>query len=254
MRAPVARWTALLLGSGIPSDNRQTVTAPPPDPPEVEPRPVPRPRPPRAPMSPEERERRDREDARLLEAYRSGDSRAFAQLLARHRGPVYNFCLRMLGNKSAAEDALQEVFSRVAKSAPTWTRQARVTTWLYTIARNHCIDELRKANHRETASLDRPLQGEDGPTRGEVIFDEEGIAPDRGAELPRLRARLVLALEALPADQREVFLMREHAGMAFKEIAEVVRVKEDTAKSRMRYALERLRASLAELGVTREDL
>ncbi len=230
------------------------MTALPTDPADAEPLPAPQPRPPRPQLSAEERERRDREDARLLEAYRSGDSRAFAQLLARHRGPVYTFCLRMLGNKSAAEDALQEVFARVARSAPQWKPQARVTAWIFAIARHHCIDELRKAKFRQTASLDRPLQGEDGPTLGEVVSDEEGIAPDRGAELPRLRARLMSALEALPDEQREVFLMREHGGMAFKEIAVLVDAKEETAKSRMRYALDHLRRALERLGVTREDL
>ena len=109
------------------------------------------------PIDPD-KEARDKDDARLMTLYKKGDAKAFEALLARHRKPVFNFCLRMLGHPPAAEDALQEVFLKVCKSAKDWERQAKFTTWLYTIARNHCIDAIRKARHRKTASLDQPLK------------------------------------------------------------------------------------------------
>jgi RNA polymerase sigma-70 factor (ECF subfamily) len=160
----------------------------------------------------------------------------------------------MLGERTAAEDAFQEVFIKVAKGARDWERQARVTTWIYTIARNHCIDALRKARYRQTASLDQPLHDGDGPTLGERVVDEDGPGPDRGAASRQLRAPLLEALAALPAEQREVFVMREQAGMQFRDIAEAVGVPENTVKSRMRYALEHLRTHLGRLGITREDV
>lgn len=206
-----------------------------------------------APASEDARERADREDVALMLRFKSGEARAFELLLARHRRGVFNFCLKMLGDRAAAEDAMQEVFLRVVRSAKDWERQAKVTTWLYTIARNHCIDAIRKAGYRKTASLDHALNDQEGDAPlGERVADEEGIAPDRGAESARMRLILARAIAALPAEQREVFVMREHAGMPFKDIAAVVGVPENTVKSRMRYALEHLRQSLARAGVTRD--
>lgn len=200
-------------------------------------------------------ERAAREDAELMTRFKRGDARAFEQILARHKRGVFNFCLKMLGDRAAAEDALQEVFLRVVRSAKDWERQAKLTTWIYTIARNHCIDAIRKATHRKTASLDHPLKGSE--EEGSALMDrvaDEGIGPDRGAESARMRERIASAIAALPAEQREVFVMREHAGMPFKDIASVVGVPENTVKSRMRYALEHLRESLRRSGVTEEEI
>ena len=198
-----------------------------------------------------EKAARDQEDEVWLRAYQSGDVSGFEKLLKRHRSGVFTFCLKMLGEKSAAEDALQEIFLRVVKAAPKWKRQAKVRTWIYTIARNHCIDALRKARHRKTASLDQPLSKEeaDGASLGEQTADDKAMAPDRGAAQTRIREALVSALASLSEEQREVFVMREYAGMPFKEIASVVGVSENTVKSRMRYALEHMRAHLQKAGI-----
>jgi RNA polymerase sigma-70 factor (ECF subfamily) len=186
-----------------------------------------------------------------MRRFKRGDAKAFALLLRQHKKPVYNFCLRMIGDRTGAEDAMQEVFLRVLRSAQDWEKQAKFTTWLYTIARNHCVDLLRRAKYRQTASLDQTLgNDEGGSTLQDRVADEGAIAPDRGAESVRLRALLDAALRALPEEQREVFVMREHAGMPFKDIAEVVGVPENTVKSRMRYALEHLRKSLEKAGVS----
>lgn len=197
------------------------------------------------------KKKRDDEDARCMAAFKKGDPRAFEALLKRHEKPVFNFCLRMIGNREAAQDATQEVFLKVVRNAKKWERNAKFTTWLFTIARNHCIDALRKASHRKTASLDQSLkQGEDdGATLGDRVADEASVTPDRGAESLRLRGLLADAITSLSEEQREVFVMREYAGMPFKEIATVVGVPENTVKSRMRYALEHLRGHLAKHGV-----
>lgn len=193
---------------------------------------------------------RDVEDVELMRRFKRGDAKAFELLLRKHKKPVYNFCLRMLGDRTGAEDAMQEVFLRVLRSAQDWEKQAKFTTWLYTIARNHCVDLLRRAKYRQTASLDQTLGNEEGgSTLQDRVADEAALLPDRGAESVRLRAVLGAALAALPEEQREVFVMREYAGMPFKEIAEVVGVPENTVKSRMRYALEHLRRSLEKAGV-----
>lgn len=189
-------------------------------------------------------------------AFKRGHARAFETLLKRHKKAIYNFCLRMLTNPSAAEDATQEVFLKLVRGAKKWERQAKLTTWLFTIARNHCIDAQRKATYRKTASLDQPLKKEEDSTATlqDRVSDEMSVTPDRGAESRRLRAKLTAALDGLAEEQREVFVMREYAGMPFKEIAQVVGVPENTVKSRMRYALENLRRALATQGIKPETM
>lgn len=198
----------------------------------------------------------DAEDTKAMLAFQNGDASAFDRLIRRHQRALYNFCYRMLGSPAAAEDSTQEVLLKMVRATDRWTPSARVRTWMYRIARNHCIDELRKAKHRQTESMDRPLQEEGaagGGTLGDRLADSQAVPPDRGAASLHLRERLIQAIQALPEEQREVFLMREQAGLPFKEIADVVGVPENTAKSRMRYALEALRASLAQGGVTKSD-
>jgi RNA polymerase sigma-70 factor, ECF subfamily len=196
----------------------------------------------------------DSNDEQLMLAFKSGDARAFHTLVQRHRGPVFNFILRYTQHRQRAEDLLQETWLKVVRSTHEYQPKARFTTWVYTIARNLCVDSARKESYRKTESLDAPVDAldDDGRTRGDLVADAEGATPDRAAHNVRLRPILARALASLPEEQREVFLLREYQGIGFKEIAEVTGVNENTVKSRMRYALEGLRKRLAELGVDGE--
>ena len=184
-------------------------------------------------------------------AFRAGDARAFETLVRRHRTPVFNFILRFTGHRARAEDVLQETWLKVVRSAGEYTPKAKFTTWLYTIARNLCVDSARKESYRQASSLEAPAagaDGEEGRPLGEGLPDT-GASPERGAYNARLRPLLERALASLPEEQREVFILREYSGIPFKDIAEVTGVSENTVKSRMRYALDGLRRRLAELGV-----
>ena len=186
-------------------------------------------------------------DEVLMVRFQGGDRGAFTLLLSRHKTPLYNFALRHVGNGGTAEEVVQDAFVRVVQNAADFKHEARFSTWLYTIARNLCIDSMRKRALRRHPSLDEPRPGPDGdgPTLGERLPDSRGDT-ERSAVSGEIRERVLAAVQELPDEQREVFLMREVANLPFKEIAEIVGVSENTIKSRMRYALERLQAALSE--------
>src|SRR5258705_1186669 len=192
----------------------------------------------------------ERTDEELLAAYQQGDPGAFEALLRRHRAPLFTFLLRMLGTRERAEDLAQETFLRIGKGAQAWEHRARFQTWLFTIARNLCVDQARRDRFRRADSLD--AEGPDGEQAMVDSVPGREIDPGRGAESALLRPVLQRALLSLPAEQREVFVLREQAGVPFKEIAVMVGVNENTVKSRMRYALEGLRKALAAAGVSAE--
>jgi RNA polymerase sigma-70 factor (ECF subfamily) len=188
----------------------------------------------------------DPPDETLMLRYQQGDRGAFAQLVRRHQTALFNFALRQVRAPQAAEDIVQEVFVRVVQNATDFKHEARFTTWIYTITRNLCIDHLRKRALRKHPSLDESRGEEgDGPTLGEQTADPKASV-EREATGTELKERIVRAVDTLPDEQREVFLMREVANLPFKEIAEITGVPENTVKSRMRYALERLQEALAE--------
>jgi RNA polymerase sigma-70 factor (ECF subfamily) len=186
-------------------------------------------------------------DEVLMIRFQRGDRTSFTQLVRRHQTGLYNFALRQLRVQSAAEDVVQEAFVRVVQNAADFKHEARFSTWVYTITRNLCIDQLRKRALRKHASLDEPRKSEEGegPTLGEQTADSRASV-EREATGTELKTRILDAVDELPEDQREVFLLRELSNLPFKEIAEITGVPENTVKSRMRYALERLQAALSE--------
>lgn len=187
-------------------------------------------------------------DEELMLLYAQGHQRAFELLLKRHERGVYNFALRSTGRKDQAEDLTQEVFMRVIRSAPKYKKSARFTTWLYTIARNLCIDRARRTGRRGEVSLNRPIGKDDegGRTYQDNLSDDKAEAGNVTLVRQQFRERLEVALAALPEEQREVFLLREVSGLKFREIADIVGTSENTIKSRMRYALETLRGYMEE--------
>jgi RNA polymerase sigma-70 factor (ECF subfamily) len=182
-------------------------------------------------------------DEELMRMFQDGDAQAFEQLFRRYKTPIYAFLIRQCGNRETAADLQQEVFARLIRSARSFKHQSKFSTWIYTIARNAAVDNARRARHRAHRSLEeRPR--DDGPRLGDRVASSDP-EPDRSVIAERLRDDLVQAIEQLPAEQREVFLLREYHGMPFHEIAEVVGAKVGTVKSRMRYALEALRRELS---------
>src|SRR6266404_3593585 len=103
----------------------------------------------------------ERTDEELLAAYQQGDPGSFEDLLRRHRAPLFTFLLRMLGDRERAEDLAQETFLRIVKGAQAWEQRARFQTWLFTIARNLCVDQARRDRFRRADSLDAQGPGDE---------------------------------------------------------------------------------------------
>ena len=148
-------------------------------------------------------------DERLMLRFQAGDVRAFEELVRRHRTPIFSFLLRLTGDRGRAEDLCQETFLRAVRAAERWEPRALFRTWLYAVARNQAFDDARRQAFRRTEPLDDPAR---------APAASEDPAPDRAAEAALVRPKLEAALAALPAEQREVFLLREHAGLRFHEI------------------------------------
>jgi RNA polymerase sigma-70 factor (ECF subfamily) len=186
-------------------------------------------------------------DAELLTRFNAGDADAFEVLLGRYQRPIFNFIYRSVRQKDHAEELLQEVFLRVIQRSKDFKGQSKFSTWLYTIARNLCIDHSRKMSFRRHRSLDTPMRSSsgEGPSLLDRVEGKEHGA-DREAIAARVTKKVAAAVDELPKEQKDVFLMRQLQGLPFKEIAAIVGVPENTVKSRMRYALERLQEALVE--------
>jgi RNA polymerase sigma-70 factor (ECF subfamily) len=187
------------------------------------------------------------DDGALMRAYASGQLGAFERLYARHKGPLYRYLLRHTRDPELAGDLFQEVWTRVIAARARYEARAKFQTFLFTLAHNAFIDHCRRASVRPV--LLPGSSGSDGdddaPTAQDLLPAPPAEQPDRRAEQSELRAALRAALDALPREQRDVFLLYEETGLSLEEIATVTGVGAETAKSRLRYAVAKLRATLA---------
>lgn len=180
-----------------------------------------------------------------MKRFQSGDARAFRQLLGRHERRVYNFFLRSFGKKEVAQDLTQDTFLRIVKGKASYQRKAKFTTWMWRIAHNLRVDTYRREKFRKHASLDQPMGHDDEKrTKLDMVEDSKEIGAERHAHGGRFVEALAKVLPELDEDQREVFLLRQMEGLSFQEIAEIQDININTVKSRMRYALQKLREML----------
>jgi RNA polymerase sigma-70 factor (ECF subfamily) len=178
-------------------------------------------------------------DEQLMLAYREGDAGAFDELYRRHKGGLYRFVLRSVRDRAVAEELYQEVWMRAIEARGRYQVQARFTTWLYTIAHNRLVDHWRKRGLK-LVSLDQDGEGAIDPPAG------AGAEPERIAEAKQAHERFARALEALPPAQREAFLLYHEAELSVAEIARATGASEEAAKSRLRYAVAKLKEALGD--------
>jgi RNA polymerase sigma-70 factor (ECF subfamily) len=174
-------------------------------------------------------------DEHLMLRYRDGDAAAFEELYGRHRGGVFRYVLRQVGLRSAAEEVFQEIWMNLISSRTRYRVEARFATFLYHVAHNCVIDHFRRKTPLHLISLD------DDPDEAVQVAGPEGEQPERAVAMRQSAAKLLNALALLPPEQREVFLLHEEGGLTLEEIAAVTGTGKETAKSRLRYALARLR-------------
>ena len=167
----------------------------------------------------------DDADRALALSARAGDRRAFADLVRRHQDRVFGFLLRMLGSRDEALDLVQDAFLKAWNALPDWRPEARFSTWLFQIARNSALDVLRRRQRVEFIPLESAAAGEEQADRAP--------SPERQFADRQRIGLLQSALAALPADQREILLLRELEDMSYAELALTLGINEGTVKSRL---------------------
>ena len=189
----------------------------------------------------------DDSDETLMLAYAAGDAASFARLYDRHERPVHRYFLRQGVPAAQADELLQETWMAIVRSAARYAVDARFTTWLYRIARSKLIDHWRA--NRLHVSLDDAANDpdlDDEEPAIERVAASDATRPDVQAMSRQEAARFVAAVEALPAAQREMFLLHLDGELTLAQMAGVTEVGVETAKSRLRYAMKRMRAACAE--------
>lgn len=169
-------------------------------------------------------------DEALMQAYAKGDIAAFERLYARYRGPLYRYILRHVGDAATANDLYQGSWEKIIRARASYTASAPLRAWIYRIAHNHVADHFRRSRPMQELSPETQRSNNPGP--------EQALADQQEA------AGLAAAVRALPAEQRDALLLKIEAGLNLAAIARVTGVNEETAKSRLRYAVARLKRSL----------
>jgi RNA polymerase sigma-70 factor (ECF subfamily) len=173
---------------------------------------------------------RSRSDEFLMKSYVGGDMDAFEQLYQRYRAPLYRYLLRQVREPAAANDLFQDIWERIVKARRQYRPSAPFRAWLFRIAHNRVVDYFRQM--RDSSGI--PVDSLAGETQG----------PDGHLDAERRDSQLVRAIAGLPPEQREVVLLRLESGLGIRDIAEICGTRAETAKSRLRYAVAKLKQSV----------
>ena len=172
-------------------------------------------------------------DEALMLAYAAGDAAAFETLYARHRLKLYRYLLRRLRDQALTDELFQDVWQKVIAARTGWKPDAGFSSWLYTIAHHRLGDYWRGLKHSPVAP---------GDTEERLARLADPDTPERVMSDFERRRELQLALDELPEEQREVLLLRLEQELTLEEIGEITGVGRETVKSRLRYAMDKLRA------------
>lgn len=185
-------------------------------------------------------------DVQLMLRVRGGDAGAFRELFEKHQRAIVNFAYHFVANRQRAEEIAQDVFLQIYRAAERYEPHAKFTTWLYRIATNACLNEVRRPEHRHPK---RPLEHvpDDERKRAEIAFpDPAAVAGDDALAGRQLEAKIREVLADLPPNQRAALLMSRVDGMSYLEVAEALETSESAVKSLVFRATATMRKELAE--------
>ncbi len=182
-------------------------------------------------------------DAALMLRVREGDSAAFEMLVEKYKQPVFSLVYRTLHDAAEAEDVAQNVFIQVHKSARRYRVTARFSTWLFTIARNLCLNELRRRSRHPAESLDQP-SAEDEHQPGRQVEDVRTVRPPDLVLRGELEAKVEEAIAALPEKQRTALLLCREEELSYEDMAEILGCSLSATKSLIHRARETIKQRL----------
>jgi RNA polymerase sigma-70 factor (ECF subfamily) len=194
----------------------------------------------------------ERSDVELMFAIQGGDDEAFSELVLRHRAAIVNLTHRYLRNHADADDLAQEVFLKVYRARNRYRPEAKFTTWLYRVAVNTCLNEVRNRKRRVTwvaSSLDGRFPGGDARNSGggslaDRVPDERGDGPLESAESEELKLRVREAVAELPERQRLAIVLNKFQGLGYEELADALEMTIPGVKSLLVRAREKVRKSI----------
>lgn len=181
------------------------------------------------------------QEAAVVRRVLEGDVNAYEELVLAYEKNVYNLALRMVGNAQDAEDMAQEAFLKAYNSLSGFRGDSKFSVWLYRIVNNVCLDHLRRQNRRQASSLS--VEDDEGE-ESQLDIPDESQSPEALLERSLTKDAVRRGLQALPAEQRQILLLREIQGMSYEEIGQCLDLEPGTVKSRIFRARKRLCAFL----------
>ena len=182
-------------------------------------------------------------DAALMLRVKRGDRAAFTELVDKHKQPVMNFIFRMLHDEAEAEDLAQNVFLQVYKSRSRYKQTAKFSTWLFTIARNLCYNELRRRSRHPAESLEETHTEHEDQAPRQFEDKSQMAAPDNVLQ-GELAAKIEEALGELPENQRSAILLCRQEDLSYEQIAKILRCSLSATKSLIHRGRETLKEKL----------
>lgn len=182
------------------------------------------------------------DENKLVNKAVKGDNSAFEALMEKHMGIIYNIALRMAANQDDAEDMTQEIMIKIFRSLGSFKGNSKFSTWIYRVAVNTCLDELKKKKNKKHLSLDAEISGDDGENQIEIKDDSP--SPEKLAEQNELRDMVAAAVKLLSDEHRAVIVLRDIRGMSYNEIAGILGCSDGTVKSRISRARAQLKMIL----------
>lgn len=182
------------------------------------------------------------EDVKSMLRFKEGDGSAFEALLDKYHAPIINFIYRFIGDEQESEDLAQEVFLRIYRCASNYTPQAKFSTWIYRIAKNLTLNELRRKKIQKTSSLEGMIQTEEGELKKQFSDDK----PSSLQELERQDLIDIVrkAIDSLPPNQKTAVILSKYEGLSYEEIAKVIGCSVSAVKSLLSRARDALKKRL----------